>query len=55
MRNVLQGEGATSNECDIKECNVKNTKCEEKQRKKGHHEKSKTRNRSKVEVQLEKV
>ena len=31
MRNVLQGKGATWNECDIKECSMKNAQCEEKQ------------------------
>ena len=29
-RNVLQGKGATSNECDMKECNVKSAQCDEK-------------------------
>ena len=38
----------------MKECNVKSTQCERKQRKKGHHEMSKTRKRSKVKVQTEK-
>ena len=38
----------------MKECNMKSTHCERKQRKKGHHEMSKTRIRLKVKVQTEK-
>ena len=44
MRNVLQGKSATWNNCSMKEYNVKSAQCEEKQRKKGNHENSKTRN-----------
>ena len=35
----------------MKERNMKNKQCEEKQRKKGHHEMSKSRNTSKIKVQ----
>ena len=47
----VQGKGTTRNECDMKDCNVKSAQCEEKQRKKGHHEVNKKGNRSKVKVQ----
>lgn len=50
MGKVLQGKGATQNEFDMKELDVRKSSS-----KKRHHEKSKTRNRSKMKVQMKKV
>ena len=50
MGKVLQGKGATQNEFDMKEFEVRKSSS-----KKRHHEKSKTRNRSKMKVQMKKV
>ena len=47
MGKVLQGKGATQNEFDMKEFDVRKSSS-----KKRHHEKSKTRNRSKMKVQM---
>ena len=49
MGKVLQGKGATQNEFDMKEFDVRKSSS-----KKRHHEKSKTRNRSKMKVQMKK-
>ena len=54
-RKVLGRKDATWNECDMEECNVKSSQWEKKQQRKRAHEKSKTRNKSKVSVQTEKI
>lgn len=50
MGKVLQGKGATQNEFDMKEFDVRKSSS-----KKRHHEKSKTRNRLKMKVQMKKM